>query len=89
MGDESRTVTVTVPAEAAEEFERLAQAEGRSQSDLFPELVRVYRTRLRRDRLRELQEYGASRARELGITEDDVERLIEEARRERRGQSAP
>lgn len=78
----SKVLSVSVPPEAAEEFERLAGAEGRNKSELFREMLRVYSAYLETGRFESLQRYGAARARQLGIRDErDVERLIAEARR--------
>lgn len=78
----SKVLAVSVPPEAAEEFERLAGAEGRNKSELFREMLRVYSAYLETGRFESLQRYGAARARQLGIRDErDVERLIAEARR--------
>jgi metal-responsive CopG/Arc/MetJ family transcriptional regulator len=39
----SRVLTVSVPPETAEDFDRIAEAEGRNRSELFREMLRVYR----------------------------------------------
>lgn len=77
----SRVLAVSVPPEAADEFERLAGAEGRNKSELFREMLRVYRAYRETGRFESLQRYGAARSRQLGIRDErDVERLIAEAR---------
>jgi hypothetical protein len=77
----SKVLAVSVPRDAAAEFERLAIEEGRNKSELFREMLRVYRIWRETQRFEYLQRYGAARARQLGITnEDDVERLIQEIR---------
>ncbi|MPZ98352.1 MAG: hypothetical protein GEU80_03270 [Dehalococcoidia bacterium] len=86
MSDE-KTLTLTVPAVVAEEFDRIALEEGVSVGELLPEMLKAYRVKVAQQRLRRLQQYGARRARELGITEEDVPRLIEEYRREQREQA--
>jgi hypothetical protein len=43
MARTAKTVGFSVPPELAEEIERLASAEGRTKSELFREMVRVYR----------------------------------------------
>ncbi len=74
-------LAVSVPPEAADEFERLAGAEGRNKSELFREMLRVYRAYSEAGNFESLQRYGAARAGRLGIRDErDVERLIEEAR---------
>lgn len=75
------TIGFSVPPELAEEVERLAKLEGRSKSDLFREMLRVYRRERELEVFEELAEYGRARARERAVmTEVDVERLIHEAR---------
>ncbi len=76
-------VSVSLPPEAASEFERMARDEGRNRSELFREMLRVYRAYRESGRFEALQRYGAARARALGIRDErDVERLIREARAE-------
>ncbi len=78
----SKVLAVSVPPEAAEEFERLAGTEGRNKSELFREMLRVYRVYRETGTFESLQRYGAAQARRLGIRDErDVERLIAEARR--------
>jgi metal-responsive CopG/Arc/MetJ family transcriptional regulator len=77
----SRVLTVSVPPETAEDFERIAEDEGRNRSELFREMLRVYRSYLETRTFESLQRYGAAQAARRGIkTEGDVERLIREAR---------
>jgi hypothetical protein len=58
-----------------------AAAEGTTADEIANEAVKRYLAVRRVDRL---QRYGQKRAEELGITEDDVPRLIAESRAERR-----
>lgn len=75
-------LTVSVPPESADDFERIAKEEGRNKSELFREMLRIYRAYRETRTFEALQRYGASRARALGIsTEKDVDRLIHELRR--------
>jgi metal-responsive CopG/Arc/MetJ family transcriptional regulator len=77
----SKVLAVSVPPETAEEFDRLAGAEGRNKSELFREMLRVYRGYRETGTFESLQRYGAAQARRLGIRDErDVERLIAEAR---------
>lgn len=79
----SKVLAVSVPPEAADDFERIAAAEGRNKSELFREMLRVYRSYRETGRFESLQRYGSARARQLGIRDErDVERLIAEARGE-------
>jgi metal-responsive CopG/Arc/MetJ family transcriptional regulator len=75
------TIGFSVPPETAGLVERMAQREGRSKSELFRDMVRVYREQRELEVFEELSAYGRERAAKLGIrTEEDVERLISEAR---------
>jgi metal-responsive CopG/Arc/MetJ family transcriptional regulator len=81
MKRSSRVLTVSVPQEAAVDFERLAKEEGRNKSEMFREMLRAYLIWRETRTFESLQRYGASRANALGIqSEEDVERLIHEFR---------
>lgn len=78
----SRVLAVSVPPEVAREFDRLAEREGRNRSELFREMLRVYRVYRETRTFESLQRYGAARAAGAGIrTEADVRRVIRNARR--------
>ena len=105
----------SVPPAVVREVETMAKQERRTKSELFREMVRVYRRyRLERDRDDErwvaniiaeakaeeaehpmsaeefeaesnrLARYGAAQSKKLGIKARDVNRLIQEYRKERR-----
>jgi metal-responsive CopG/Arc/MetJ family transcriptional regulator len=75
------TIGFSVPPETAAQVDRIAAAEGRSRSELFRDMVRVYREQRELEAFEDLVAYGRERAERLGVrTEDDVERLITEAR---------
>lgn len=72
---------MSVSPDAANDFERIAEQEGRNRSELFREMLRVYSAYRETQTFESLQRYGAAQARGAGIkTEKDVERLIREAR---------
>jgi Arc/MetJ-type ribon-helix-helix transcriptional regulator len=80
----AKTVSITLPPDLLAKAQELAQREHRTMSELFREALRRYMqggdtewaALLRRTR---------AQGRELGIaTEEDVERLSDEYRRERR-----
>lgn len=77
-----RTVTISLPPALAREVDRIARAERRSRSELFREAFRQYVARL--ERLERIFAYGKQVGKRLGITEDDVARLVKEYRREER-----
>jgi hypothetical protein len=75
------TIGFSVPPETAELVERMARLEGRNRSALFRDMVRLYREQRELEVFEDLAAYGRDRAQRLGIrTEEDVERLIAEAR---------
>ena len=68
----SRVITFSMPPEMAEQVRQLVQEEGRTMSELIREALRLYMD----DReWRSLLRYGQRRAREMGISPEDVERL--------------
>jgi metal-responsive CopG/Arc/MetJ family transcriptional regulator len=74
-------VTVSLPSNLAESFEKLAKAESKNKSQLFREMFTAYERRRREEQLYELQRYGARKARKKGIlNEADVERLVFQGR---------
>ncbi len=76
----TRILSLSLPPDLVREAERVAKQEGRTKSELFREALRRY---VEERRWRELQRYGASRARRLGMTEVDVEHAVQEFRRGR------
>jgi len=80
-GRTSKVLSVSVPPELARDFEQLAERHGRNKSELFREMLRVYRAYEETGRFETLQRYGAARARAVGVEDEvDVERVIREAR---------
>ncbi len=78
----SKVLAVSVPPETARYFEELAEQEGRNKNELFREMLRICQSFKETGRFETLRRYDAARARALGVTtEQDVQRLIEEARR--------
>jgi Ribbon-helix-helix protein, copG family len=115
-------VGFTVPPPMEEELEQMAKEEHRTKSELFREMVRVYRSYRKRHPepeidqewvmqvLREAQEeeernpmtdeeamaiseelmrYGAQQAKKMGITLEDVDRIIHEERARRKATYRP
>ena len=73
----SKVVSITLPPEMAIEAARLARRENRTMSELMREAFRRYKRQYEWD---EANAYGRAKAKELGITEADVVRLIKESR---------
>jgi len=65
--------------EAIEEAEKIAKDENRPRSELIREALRRY---VAERELSRLQRYGLKKANELGLKEEDVQRLIDEYRAE-------
>lgn len=80
MGRTTKTITFSLPPEMAAQVEKAMQAEGRTRSELLREALRRY---LEERRWKEVFRYGEQRSRELGLTPDDVERLVDEYREEK------
>ncbi len=71
----TEVITFSLPPEMAEQVRRLMKEEDRTMSGLIREALRLYMDdREWRSRLR----YGQRRAREMSISPEDVERLLEE-----------
>ena len=82
----TKTLSVTLPPEMLSRAEKLAEKENRTMSELVREALRHYE----RERWwEETNAYGRARAQALGVREDDVDRLIHEARQEKRHKRTP
>ena len=75
-----RLLSVSLPAELAEETEALARAMGKTKSEVVRDALRRH---LRLERFGALRRYGADRAEVLGIGPEDSERLVDEVRARR------
>ena len=69
-------MTLSVPPLMATEYRRLAKEKGESASEFFREIFTFYKQQKLTKDLSDLQQYGAAKARESGITEDDIETLV-------------
>jgi|LNFM01.2.fsa_nt_gb metal-responsive CopG/Arc/MetJ family transcriptional regulator len=74
-------ITVSLPSNLAENFERLAKAEAKNKSQLFRDMLTAYERRRREEQFHQLQRYGVKQARKKGVlTEADVEKLVFQGR---------
>lgn len=73
-------ITISIMPEFLEEIEKLAKEERRTKSELVREALRRY---IAEKELRRLQRYGLRKAGELGLGEEEVQRLVDEYRAER------
>ena len=80
MSRTTRSITFSLPSDLAERVDAMLREQGRSRSALLREaLVRYLDTERR---WQETFRYGEQRAQELGLTPEDVPRLIAEHRAE-------
>lgn len=75
----SKLVTISLLPELLEEAERLAKEEKRTRSEFFREAIRKY---IEDKKWERLYRYGRMKAQEQGLSEVDVERLVDEYRSE-------
>lgn len=81
MSSRQRVVmTVSVPPETAKEYKKLAEAKGETISQLFRDMYAFYKREKIKEEFYRLQRYGARKAKELKITEKDIEKLVFEGR---------
>ncbi|RJQ18401.1 MAG: CopG family transcriptional regulator [Nitrospiraceae bacterium] len=73
-------MTVSVPPETAKEYKKLAEAKGETISQLFRDMYAFYKREKLKEEFYKLQGYGATKAKELKITEKDIEKLVFEGR---------
>lgn len=78
----TKVLSITLPEAMLKEAKKRAKKENRTMSELVREALRRYEDR---QWLKEMQAYGEERTVAAGIlTEEDVDRVIHEARAERR-----
>jgi len=74
----TKTMTLSLPPQMAEEVERLTKEEGRTRSELFREALRRY---IEERNWSRLYRYGEAKAREKGIREEKVKNIIDRRRK--------
>jgi CopG family transcriptional regulator/antitoxin EndoAI len=75
----SKLITISLLPELLEEAEKLAREEKRTRSELFREAIRKY---IEDKKWERIYRYGRMKAKERGLTEADIERLVDEYRSE-------
>jgi len=74
-------VTISMPQDMAEEYDKMAKRLAKNRSMLFREMFLAYKRQELKKEFRELQTYGAALARKSGrFTESDIEKLVFEGR---------
>jgi CopG family transcriptional regulator / antitoxin EndoAI len=73
----TKTITISLPPKMADQIEEIMREEGRTKSELLREALRQY---MQDWQWKKALRRNETRAKELGITSDDVERLVDEYR---------
>ena len=74
-------VTISMPQDMAEEYEKLAKKLAKNRSVLFREMFLAYKRQNLKEEFQELQAYGTALSQQKGIfTESDVEKIVFEGR---------
>lgn len=73
----AKVINISLPEELLREVDEFARSEKRTRSELFREAARQY---IESRWWRRIRESGSKTARELGLTDEDVERVVEEYR---------
>ena len=74
-------ITISMPRNMAEEYDKLAKRLAKNRSALFREMFLTYKRQYLKEEFRELQTYGTALAQKRGLfTESDVEKLVFEER---------
>jgi len=74
----TKTVTLSLPPEMDKKISALMKKEGRTRSELLREALRRY---MEEQEWKETLKYGRMRAKEKGITEDQVEDIVDAYRK--------
>jgi len=74
----TKTITLSLPPEMVDKIEELMKEEGRTRSELLREALRRY---AEEREWKKIYRYGEMKAREKGITEDQIEDIIDARRK--------
>lgn len=69
-------MTISVPPQTAEEYKEIAMEKGETLSGFFREMFSFYKQERLTKEFRAIQSYGIKKAREMKITEKEIEKLI-------------
>jgi CopG family transcriptional regulator/antitoxin EndoAI len=78
MARTTKTISLSIPPEMAKKIQELMKEEDRTRSELIREALRRY---MEEQEWKKIYRYGEMKAREKGITEDQVESIIDVHRR--------
>ena len=80
-GEKRKAITISMPQDIADEYEKLAKKMAKNRSVLFREMFLAYKRQNLKEEFKELQAYGSELSRQKKIfTESDVEKLVFEGR---------
>jgi len=74
----TKTITLSLPPEMVDKIEELMKEEGRTRSELLREALRRY---AEEQEMKKIYRYGEIKTRERGITEDQIEDIIDARRK--------
>ena len=74
MARATKTITLSLSPEMLDKIEELTKEEGRTRSELLREALRRY---AEEQEWKKIYRYGELKAREKGITEDQIEDIID------------
>jgi CopG family transcriptional regulator/antitoxin EndoAI len=78
MARTTKTVTLSLPPEMADKIEELMKEEGRTRSELLREALRRY---AEEQEWKKIYHYGEIKSRKRGISEDQIEDIIDARRK--------
>jgi len=78
MGRTTKTISLSLPPVMVEKIKELMKKEGKTRSELMREALRRY---AEEQEWREILRYGRRKAKQMGITEDQVEDIVDEYRK--------
>ncbi|HOP56055.1 MAG TPA: ribbon-helix-helix domain-containing protein [bacterium] len=78
MGRTTKIATISLPPKMDEKINEIANKEGMTKSELIREALRRY---IEEKELQELIKYGREKAIERGITEDQIEDIVDSYRK--------
>jgi metal-responsive CopG/Arc/MetJ family transcriptional regulator len=78
MARTTKTVTLSLPPEMVDKIEELMKEEGRTRSELLRGALRRY---AEEQEMKKIYRYGEIKARKKGITEDQIEDIIDARRK--------
>ncbi|MBC7320687.1 ribbon-helix-helix protein, CopG family [bacterium] len=78
MGRTTSIISISIPPSIEEKIEEIIKKEGMTRSELIREALRRY---IEEKELEELVRYGRKKALERGITEDQIEDIVDSYRK--------